>query len=459
MSETREVKDSMGTVLVPKDALYGAQTQRAVENFPIGHGPVPRPFIHALARIKAAVAFVARDRGLMAPERCQAIEKAAYEVAQGKWDDQFVVDLFQTGSGTSSNMNANEVIAHRAAQISGIPIHPNDHVNFAQSSNDVVPTAIHLAVIAQAGEQLEPALVELQGRLKEAGERWGSVVKTGRTHLMDALPVTFGQILGGYAAQLQQRQRALQTSLEGLYALPLGGTAVGSGLNAPPCFAGQVILSLAQVYDRPLTEAQDHFAQAGNLDGLVEVMGQLKGLALALLKLANDLRWMNSGPQAGLGEIRLAALQPGSSIMPGKVNPVIEESLAMVCAQVVGFEAAVTLASSQSNFELNVMLPLVAYNLLESIKLLSAGMTNLARRSIASFEPDQERLAEQLSKNPILATALNPLVGYDQAAAIVKEAYQSGRSLKEVALELTDLSSEQLEAALDPLKLTGWSPS
>ncbi|MDT8446977.1 MAG: class II fumarate hydratase [bacterium] len=454
----RELEDSLGKVLVPREALYAAQTQRAVENFPIGHGPLPKPLIYALAQIKQAAASVARKMGLQGSEKCLAIEKAAAEVLQGKWDDQFPVDLFQTGSGTSSNMNVNEVIAHRAAQITGIHIHPNDNVNFGQSSNDVVPTAIHLAVLGQAAELLEPALAELTAQLDQAAQRWGSVVKTGRTHLMDALPVTLGQVFGGFAQQLRTRQAALEKSLSGLYALPLGGTAVGSGLNAPPGFAAQVAAVLGQQLDRPLYEAENHFAQAGNLDALAEVMGQLKGLALALLKLCNDLRWMNSGPQAGLGEIRLAELQPGSSIMPGKVNPVVEESTAMICVQVVGFEAAFTLAASQSNFELSVMLPLAGYNLLESIRLLSAGISNLARRSIAQLQPNLTHLAEQAGKNPLLATVLNPLVGYDKAAEIVKEAYRTGQSVKAVALQLTDLKPEELDQALNPLYLTGYQP-
>lgn len=452
---SRIERDSLGEVRLPEGALYGAQTQRAVENFPLGGGPLPGAFIRALGRIKKAAAQTARAQGHLASEVAQAIEEAAQEVVLGYWDDQFPVDRYQTGSGTSTNMNANEVIARRASELCGIGVHPNDHVNFGQSSNDVIPTAIHLSVLEQASERLQPALEELCGQLDEAARRWERVVKTARTHLMDALPVSFGQVFGGYGEQLRSRGRAFSSSLEGLYPLPLGGTAVGSGLNAPPGFAAEVARRLGEALRRPLIEAPDHFALAGNLDRPMEAMSQLKGLALALLKLGNDLRWMNSGPHAGLSEIRLKPLQPGSSIMPGKVNPVVEESAAMVCVQVVGYEAALGFAAGQSNFELNVMLPLVACNLLESIRLLAAAMENLARRSIAQLEPNRERLEAQLAQNPILATALNPLVGYDQAAQIVKEAYRTGRSLMDVALERTDLSAEQLEKALDPWRLTG----
>ncbi|NOZ28327.1 MAG: class II fumarate hydratase [Chloroflexi bacterium] len=457
--ETRVERDSLGEVQVPAQALYGAQTQRAVENFPISGLRFPRAFIRALGLIKAAAARVNRDLGLLDAEKARLIEQAAREVADGRWDDQFPIDIFQTGSGTSTNMNANEVIANRAIQIMGgelgsKAIHPNDHVNMGQSSNDVIPSAIHVAAYLEVAEVLLPALRHLLETLRRKAEETGDVVKTGRTHLMDATPVRMGQEIGGWAAQIEKGIARVEATLPRLAELALGGTAVGTGLNAHPEFGRRMAAALAEETGLPFVEATDHFEAQAAQDAAVELSGQLKVVAASLMKIANDLRWMNSGPQAGLAEISLPALQPGSSIMPGKINPVIPEAVTMVCAQVFGNDVTITVAGQSGNFELNVMLPVLAYNLLQSITLLANAARVLADKAIAGFTVNRERMADLVERNPILVTALNPVIGYDRAAQVAKRAYAEGRRVKDVAAEMTDLSPEELDRLLDPKRLT-----
>jgi len=458
--ETRIEKDSLGPVNLPADALYGAQTQRAVDNFPISGIRFPRTFIRALGLIKAAAARVNRDLGLLDPTLADAIIRASQEVADGRWDDQFPVDIFQTGSGTSTNMNANEVIANRAIQLLGgqigsrTPVHPNDHVNMSQSSNDVIPTAIHVAAYLEVREGLLPALHHLHKALSEKAVELDDVVKTGRTHLMDALPVRLGQEFSGYAAQIAQGVQRVEGVLPRLAELAIGGTAVGTGANAHPEFGRRAAAALANATGLPFREAENHFAAQAAMDTAVELSGQLKTLAVSLMKIANDLRWMGSGPQAGLGEITLPALQPGSSIMPGKVNPVIPEAVTMVCAQVMGNDVTVTIAGQSGNFELNVMLPVLAHNLLESIRLLASAARLLADRAIRGLTVNRERIAALVERNPILVTALNPLIGYDRAAEIARRAYAEDRPVRDVAREMTGLSNEELNTLLDPRALT-----
>ncbi len=452
---TRTEHDSLGEIEVPADALYGAQTQRAVENFPVSGMAMPLPFIRALAMIKGAAAAVNAELGLLDAGVAEAIAAAATEVEEGKHDGQFPVDVFQTGSGTSSNMNANEVIARIASERLEEPVHPNDQVNMGQSSNDVVPSAIHLAACLEIHRRLLPALDHLAETIEARAVELSGVVKTGRTHLMDALPLTLGQELGGWAAQVREGIERIEGSLARLRRLALGGTAVGTGLNAHPRFSDGVARRLSEKTGIDFEIAGDHFAAMGGQDAAVEMSGQLRTLAVGLTKIANDLRWMNSGPLAGLGEIALPALQPGSSIMPGKVNPVIPESVAMVCAQVVGNDAAVALAGQSGSFQLNVQLPLIARNLLESIALLSNSARLLADRAIAGFTVNRERLGQALARNPILVTALNPVVGYEKAAAIAKRAYAEGRPVLEVALEMTDMPEDQLKQLLEPGTMTG----
>jgi len=459
MTDYRTERDSLGEVRVPADALYGAQTQRAVENFPISGIRFPRVFIRALGLIKAAAAEVNADLGLLDAEKAQAIQQAADEVAQGRWDDHFPIDIFQTGSGTSTNMNANEVIAHRATQIlGGDPssrlVHPNDHVNMGQSSNDVIPAAIHLSALLQLEAVLVPGLRHLRETLQARAAELDEVVKTGRTHLMDAMPIRLGQELSGWAYQVSQSLDRIESCRPRLAKLALGGTAVGTGLNAHPEFGRRVAAQLAARTGLPLVEAENHFAAQAAMDPATELSGHLKTTASALMKIANDLRWMNSGPIAGLGEISLPALQPGSSIMPGKINPVICEAMMMVCAQVIGNDVAVTLGNERGNFQLNVMLPLIAHNLLQSITLLGNAARVLADKALVGFTVNRERIAELIEKNPILVTALNPVIGYDQAAQIAKRAYAEGRRVKEVAAEMTDLSPEELDRLLDPRLMT-----
>lgn len=457
MSEHRIEKDSMGEVEVPKDALYRAQTQRAFDNFPISGIGFHRDFLRALGFVKQAAAHVNGELGLLDADRVGAIVQASDELIAGDLDRHFVVDIFQTGSGTSTNMNANEVLSSRASEIlekRGISVHPNDHVNFGQSSNDVIPTAIRVAAVLTVRESLLPALLHLQKTLENRATELEQVVKTGRTHLMDAMPVTMGQVFGGYARQVELGIVRLESALERVRELPQGGTAVGTGINTHPEFGKRVAEQLSNRTSATFVEAVNHFEAQSTVDAPVELSGQLKTLAVSLMKLGNDMRWMNSGPNSGLGEIELKALQPGSSIMPGKVNPVIEESLTMVCAQVIGNDATISVAGQAGNFELNVMLPVVAHNLLESIRILANAARNQADRSVATFKVRKERLKEMAGKNPILVTALNPLIGYDLAAKIAKKAYAENRAVLDVADEMTELTRKELERALDPIHMT-----
>jgi fumarate hydratase class II len=451
---TRTEKDSMGEIQVPADALYGAQTQRAVENFPISGLHIPRELIRALGLIKASAARVNDELGLLDAKVANEIRTAAMAVARGEHDDQFPIDVFQTGSGTSSNMNANEVIAHLASTSLGQPVHPNDHVNMGQSSNDVVPTAIHVAAALSIAETLLPALRHLLDTLDLRAEELQDVVKTGRTHLMDAMPVTLGQEIGGWASQVRAGIERISDSMPRLLSLAQGGTAVGTGINAHLEFAERIAHALTEESGLPFTPAHNCFHALSTQDAAVEMSGQLRALAVSLMKIANDLRWMNSGPLAGLGEIALPALQPGSSIMPGKVNPVIPEAMAMACAQVMGNDLTVSIAGQSGNFQLNVMLPVLAHNLLQSIELLANASRTLADRAIKGFTVNEARIREALDRNPILVTALNPVIGYELGAAIAKRAYKEGRPLLEVAREMTELSDEDLKRLLDPAALT-----
>ena len=446
-------KDSMGEVRVPKEALYGAQTQRAVDNFPISGYTFPRTFIRALGLIKAAAARVNLDLGLLAEPKARAIEKAALAVAEGEHDDQFPIDVFQTGSGTSTNMNANEVIAALASR-GGAKVHPNDEVNMCQSSNDVIPAAIHVSAALAIKGNLVPALDHLARTLRKRAAENDDVVKTGRTHLMDAMPVRQSQEIGGWAAQIEHGIERVQASLPRLQELATGGTAVGTGINAHPEFGQRIANRLAEMTQVPFKEARDHFAAQSAMDAAVEMSGQLRTLATALFKIANDLRWMNSGPQAGLAEIVLPSLQPGSSIMPGKINPVIPEATMMVCAQVIGNDVTIALGNAAGNFQLNVMLPVIVYNLLQSITLLGNVARVLADKAIAGFTVNRDAMRRLVDKNPIMVTVLNPVIGYEKGAAIAKQAYREGRSLKEVAAEQTNLSKEELQRLLDARAMT-----
>jgi fumarate hydratase class II len=444
----------MGELEVPADALWGAQTQRAVQNFPISGMPLPRSFIAALGLVKQAAARANAALGLLAPELAQAIDAAAAEVASGRHDAQFPIDVFQTGSGTSTNLNANEVIAHLASAHLGRAVHPNDDVNMSQSSNDVIPTTIHVSATLSVQRALIPALEHICEVLQKKEQEVGGIVKTGRTHLMDAMPITLGQELSGWRTQLQNGRSRLQSSLPRLLALAQGGTAVGTGINAHEEFGARFCSQLARLTGLPFVVSPNYFESLASQDAAVELSGQLKTIAVGIMKIANDLRWMNSGPLAGLGEITLPALQPGSSIMPGKVNPVIPEAVAMVAAQVIGYDSTITIAGQAGNFQLNVMLPIIAYDLLESIRLLANALYALADRAIAGFAVNQGNLAEALDRNPILVTALNSLIGYEKGAAIAKAAYAQGRPIRDVAREMTGLSAEELAKLLDPLALT-----
>ena len=457
MADYRIEKDSLGEVKVPAGALYKAQTQRAVDNFPISGIGMPREMIRALGLVKRAAAVVNKDLGMLDPTLADAITAAADEVIEGKHDAQFPVDIYQTGSGTSTNMNTNEVIATLATKRvegDGKSVHPNDHVNMGQSSNDIFPTAIHVAAYLQTAEVLLPGLLHLKQTLEKKAEEVEHVTKTGRTHLMDAMPLTLGQELGGWAYQAAQASERVEGALPRLAKLPQGGTAVGSGINAHPEFGRRVAAELKKQTGLPFVESDNHFAAQSALDSAVELSGQMKTAATALMKISNDLRWMNSGPIAGLGEIALPALQPGSSIMPGKVNPVICESMMMVCAQVMGNDVAVAIGNERGNFQLNVMMPMMARNLLESVKILGNACTMLADKAISGFTVNQDRITSLIDKNPVLVTTLNPVIGYEKAAKIAKQAYAEGRALKEVAKEQTDLSAEELEKLLDPAKMT-----
>jgi fumarate hydratase class II len=447
-------RDSMGELEVPGDALWGAQTQRAVNNFPISGLTMPRAFIRALGLIKWAAAAANSELGLMNSGTAIAIQSAAMEVASGEQDANFPIDVFQTGSGTSSNMNANEVIARLATDRLGNGVHPNDDVNMGQSSNDVIPTAVHVSAALLIVEELLPSLHHLKDTLEAKADETRAVIKTGRTHLMDAMPVSLGQELGGWASQITHAIERLQDSLPRLCRLAQGGTAVGTGINAHPKFGPKVAVLLSESTGIDFAAADNLFEALSCQDTAVEVSGHIRTLAVALMKIANDLRWMNSGPLAGLGEITLPALQPGSSIMPGKINPVIPEAVAMVSAQVIGNDSTITVAGQSGNFQLNVMLPVVAYNLLQSISLMANASRQLADKAIAGFTVNEETLTSALSRNPILVTAMNPVIGYEQGAAIAKKAYAEGRPVRDVAAEMTDLTDAELDRLLDPVALT-----
>jgi fumarate hydratase class II len=446
-------RDSMGELQVPADALWGAQTQRAVQNFPISGIPLPRAFIGALALVKQAAARANTRLELLDAQIAQAIDAAAADVAAGRHDEHFPIDIFQTGSGTSTNMNANEVIASLATRRLGKPVHPNDHVNMGQSSNDSIPTAIHVSAALSVKRDLAPALEHLRDVLRAKEREVGNIVKTGRTHLMDAMPITLGQELSGWRTQIEHGLERLASVEPRLHALAQGGTAVGTGINAHPQFGLRFSQELSDLTGLPFTVGRNFFEGMSSQDTAVELSGQLKVIAVSLMKIANDLRWMNSGPLAGLAEIALPALQPGSSIMPGKVNPVIPEATTMVAAQVIGNDTTITIAGQSGNFQLNVMLPVIAYNLLESIRLLANVSRALADNAIAGFKVNEARIAEALDRNPILVTALNPVIGYEKGAAIAKKAYAEGKPIREVAQKMTDLPPEELAKLLDPADL------
>ncbi|UNS98718.1 class II fumarate hydratase [Streptomyces tubbatahanensis] len=467
-AEYRTEHDSMGEVRVPAHAKWRAQTQRAVENFPVSGQRLERAHIEALARIKAAAAVVNARLGVLDEERAEAVRAAAEEVARGDWDEHFPVDVFQTGSGTSSNMNMNEVLATLATERLGgaggasgdpVTVHPNDHVNASQSSNDVFPSSLHIAATAAVTADLVPALEHLAGSLEAKAGEFAQVVKSGRTHLMDATPVTLGQEFGGYAAQMRYGVERLRAALPRLAELPLGGTAVGTGINTPPGFAAAVIEEVARGTGLPLTEARDHFEAQGARDALVETSGQLRTVAVGLTKICNDLRWMASGPRTGLAEIALPDLQPGSSIMPGKVNPVIPEAVLMVAAQVTGNDATVAAAGAAGNFELNVMLPVIAKNLLESVRLLANASRLLADRTVDGITANAERARTYAQSSPSVVTPLNKYIGYEKAAAVAKKALAEELTIREAVLrsgyvERGELTQEQLDEALDVLRMT-----
>ncbi|MBY7955921.1 class II fumarate hydratase [Vibrio fluvialis] len=451
--EFRTEKDSMGEVLVPKDALYQAQTQRAVDNFAISRYSMPQPFVQALAYIKQAAAVTNAQLGLLEGDIASAIDEAAQSIIDGQHLDQFPIDVFQTGSGTSSNMNANEVIATLASQHLHSTVSPNDHVNMGQSSNDVVPTAIQVSCTLEVEQRLLPALEHLSTQLAAKKQSLANVVKTGRTHLMDAMPITFEQELGGWQAQIDHARNSIVHTMKAVKALAQGGTAVGTGINADPRFAAAFADNLSQATRLSFVPSENFFFNLSSQDAIVALSGQLKTTAVAMMKIANDLRWMNSGPLAGIGDIELPALQPGSSIMPGKVNPVIPEAAAMACAQVIGNDTTITVAGQAGNFQLNVMLPVIAHNILESIELLANSARALADKAIAGFIVREDHINIALGKNPILVTALNPVIGYLKAAEIAKLAYQQGRPIIDVALENTALSRAELERILNPATL------
>jgi fumarate hydratase class II len=446
--------DSLGEVRVPSEALYGAQTQRAVENFPLTDLRMPRPFIRALGLIKAAAAHTNAALGQLEPAMAEAIAGAANEVAEGKHDEHFPVDVFQTGSGTSSNMNANEVIAHLATRRLRSDVHPNDHVNRSQSSNDVIPTAIHVSASLVLKEELLPAMDLLAVTIGRRAHELGALVKTGRTHLMDAMPISLGQELGAWQAQVRHGSERLAGVLPRLQRIAQGGTAVGTGVNCPAEFPARFAEQLSRRTKLAFRPSENFFEALSCQDTAVELSGQLRVVSISLMKIANDLRWMNSGPLTGLGEINLPALQPGSSIMPGKINPVIPEAVAMACAQVIGNDAAIGVAGLSGNFQLNTMLPVIAYNLLQSMTLLARGAQILAEKAIADFTVNENVIEAGLVNNPVLVTALTATLGYDVCAEIAERAYAQGRSIREVAAEVTGYSAEELDRLLDPVRLT-----
>jgi len=453
INQYRTEKDSMGELQVPADALYRAQTQRAVNNFPISGITLPRQMIRALGIVKIACARANQKLGLLDKNLAQAIENAAHQVVEGRVDAHFPIDIFQTGSGTSSNMNTNEVIS-TLASTDELAVHPNDHVNMGQSSNDVFPTAIHVSACLAIHEQLIPALSHLEKTLQEKSSSLAEVVTTGRTHLMDAMPISLGQELCGWAEQIRQGLYRVQSSLTRLQKLTQGGTAVGTGINAHEEFGGLVCQQLKELTDIPFSPKDNYFEGLSAQDAAVEMSGQLKTVAVSMMKIANDLRWMNSGPLAGIGEIELPALQPGSSIMPGKVNPVIPEAVAMVCAQVIGNDTTITIGGQSGNFQLNVMLPVIAHNLMQSIELLSNAANVLADKAIEGFEVNHDNINQALASNPILVTALNPVIGYELGAKIAKTAYAEKRPVLDVAKEMCDLEEAELIKLLDPNNLT-----
>ncbi len=446
--------DTLGEVRIPAGALYGAQTQRACENFPVSGLRMPRPLIHALGLIKRCAAASNAELDLIEPDLGAAIQEAAREVERGVHDGHFPIDVFQTGSGTSTNMNANEVIARLATRRLGRPVHPIDHVNMCQSSNDVIPTAIHVSAYLEIVWTLLPAVEGFSETIDHKAAAVAHVVTTGRTHLMDALPIRLSQELSGWSYQIQRSAEAIKSTLPRLSELAIGGTAVGTGVNAHPQFGADVAFRLAAETGQPFVRGRHGFALLSSQDTAVELSGQLRTLAVGLMKIANDLRWMNSGPQAGLGEISLPALQPGSSIMPGKVNPVLAEAVTMACAQIIGNDTTVTIAGQSGNFQLNVMLPVIAYNLHHSIHLLSRSATLLGERAIAGFTVNEQRIADLVVRNPILVTALNPIIGYEKGTEIARRAYRENRPVKDVAQEMTGFDAAELARILDPARMT-----
>ncbi|MFC1481005.1 class II fumarate hydratase [Candidatus Neomarinimicrobiota bacterium] len=457
---TRVERDSMGEMQVPENAYYGAQTQRAVENFPISGQAIPVGMIRALGMIKRSAAIVNRDLGLLDDARCEAIVQAAQEVIDGKFDNQFPIDVFQTGSGTSSNMNANEVIGNRASEIMGgqigsrEPVHPNDHVNKGQSSNDIIPTAIHVAAAIALTKTLVPALEALQKALHKKAEEFDSVIKIGRTHLQDATPIRLGQEFSGYAAMVQSGIGRIKHATKAVSSLAQGGTAVGTGINTHVKFGGGVAAELSKLTGIKFTEAENHFEAQATADAAVEVSGALKTVAVSLSKIANDIRWLGSGPRAGIGELKLPAVQPGSSIMPGKVNPVICEAVIQVCGQVIGNDAVVTQGGLGGFFELNLMLPMIGRNLLESIDIIANACTMFREKLVVDLDVDVEKCADYIEGSLAMCTSLAPVIGYDAAAGIAKEAYATGRTVREVAREKKVLSEDELSRLLDPLSMT-----
>jgi fumarate hydratase class II len=460
MTEYRTEKDSLGEVRVPRDAYWGAQTQRAVENFPVSGITFPAVFVRSLGLIKHACAAVNSDLGLLNPGITDALLHACDEVIEGKFSDQFPLDIFQTGSGTSTNMNANEVIATRANELltgtrnTRTPVHPNDHVNMGQSSNDVIPTAIHVSAYLQIKELLLPAMAFLHKTIIDKQDECASVVKTGRTHLMDAMPITLEQELSGWATQIAYSIERINVSLPRLAELAIGGTAVGTGINTQADFGVRVSKKLSELTGIGFVEARNHFEAQAMQDAIAELSGQLKTFATSLMKIANDLRWMNSGPMTGLSEIRLPSLQPGSSIMPGKVNPVISEAVRMVCAQVIGNDTVIALSNAMGDFQLNVMLPVIAHNIIQSVTILANVSRLFAEKAIKGFEVNAEHVLELVQRNPIIATVLNPIIGYDKAAEVVKKALKEKKTVKQVAVEMGYLTKEEADRILDPEIMT-----
>ena len=460
MADYRIEKDSLGEIKVASDAYWGAQTQRAIENFPVSGMTLPPIFIYSLALIKHACASVNRELKLLEPRIANAVIRASEEIREGKFKDQFPIDVFQTGSGTSTNMNVNEVIAGRANELitgkkaSKSPVHPNDHVNMGQSSNDVIPTAIHVAASIQVKEFLLPAMRVLEKSIKDKALNYDTIVKTGRTHLMDAMLITLKQEMSGWAAQIEYAIARIENTLPRLSELALGGTAVGTGVNAPQDFGKRVAAMISKLTKIEFSEAQNHFEAQAAQDAVVELSGQLKTYATAIMKISNDLRWMNSGPLAGLAEIRLKELQPGSSMMPGKVNPVIPEAVRMVSAQVIGNDIVISISNAQGEFQLNVMLPVIAHNIIQSITILANASRLLAEKAIEGFEVNEDHIAERIHKNPIIATVLSPLIGYDNAVEVVKRALKENKTVKQVVVEMKYLSAEEAEKILKPEIMT-----